>query len=62
MNIKEFINKVKIYNEGWHFDSLLEELAYCIDCEGCPFFNECAEKRGSAYSCEEILKKHLTTD
>lgn len=62
MDIKEFISKVKIYNEGWHFETLLEALAHCIECEGCPFFNKCAEKRGTAYSCEEMLKEHLTTN
>lgn len=63
MTIKEFINKVEIYNEGWRFDSLLESLAYCISCVDCPFSDECEADGGrSAYSCEEMLKKHLTTD
>ena len=64
MNIKEFINKVEIHNDGWHFESLLESLSYCIGCIDCPFFDECVEKRerGEIFSCEEMLKKHLTTD
>ena len=63
MTIKEFISKIEIFNEGWHFESLLESLAYCIGCEGCPFFDECTgQKEKSAYSCEEMLKKHLTTE
>lgn len=62
MDIKEFIAKVKIYNEGYHFEELIEALSYCVGCEDCPFAVECGEKRGSVFTCEEMLKKHLTTD
>lgn len=62
MDIKEFISKVKIYNEGYRFEALVEALAYCVGCEECPFAVECDENRESIFTCEEVLKKHLTTD
>ncbi len=60
MDVKEFISKVALYNDGWGFEELCEALERCIYCEGCPLYKECQEPENKNISCADFLKKYLT--
>lgn len=63
MDIKEFINKATLNNDGWKgLEELCEALESCINCTFCPLYEECYKPENIKFSCADFLKKHLTID